>query len=174
MEKSPARKALEQAYPNPQADLLNPDNHDKVHIALGLLSAEAAENLTDAIRDLKRQLVGVSEVIQQQGKEMIVSNEKMAASNEKYAKWNMRLAMALVGTTSWWGYFRRVYLSGKSFTTRTVWLTSTNLYRPTLKKSCSREWITGTQGMVLLLRTSFNDGWLSRTLTHRSGTLAGL
>lgn len=103
MEKSEARKALERAYSNPQADWLNPDNHDKVHIALGLLSAESAEELTNAIHQLKAQVGGlhqtISTVVETQVAKMIATNEKLAISNEKYAKWNMRLTMALIATT---------------------------------------------------------------------------
>lgn len=46
--------------------------------------------------NLKRQLVGVSESIQQESAKMIASSEKVAASNEKYARAMKRLTGALV------------------------------------------------------------------------------
>ena len=103
MAKSEVHEALERAYSNPKQDLLNPDNHDKVNIALGLLSAEQSDKLSTSIKDLHVGVVGlgsiVSDAMKKQADNIIASNEKLAASNEKYAKANNRLALALIVVT---------------------------------------------------------------------------
>jgi len=103
MAKSEVHEALEKAYPNPKQDWLNPDNHDKVNIALGLLSAEQYDKLSTSIKDLHVGVVGLGSImndaLKKQADNIIASNEKLATSNEKYARANNRLALALIAVT---------------------------------------------------------------------------
>ena len=97
MEKSAIHKRLEETL---HAKTLLPDNHDQVHVALGLLNAESSEKMTTALDNLRGQISGmqytVSTTLEQQAAKMIKSNENLAKSNEKYARAMMWLTGGLV------------------------------------------------------------------------------
>ncbi len=82
---------------------LNPDNHDQVNIAIGLLDAESAEKIAESTDGLSRRITEVGNLLSQnmamQVGRVIASNEKLSSSNEYHAKWSKHLALALIGVT---------------------------------------------------------------------------
>ncbi len=99
-EKSKIQESLERAYSNPEQDWLNPDNHDKVNIALGLLDFESNfknRESIDLLRDQVRVLGNmISFGMKEQVDKLISSNEKLSESNEKHSKAMNYLTGALV------------------------------------------------------------------------------
>ena len=100
MEKSEIHQQLEGAI---KTKRLSPDNHDEVNAAIGLLSAESADKVADAMRGLSSSVHGMgkllSATITGETTKTIASNEKVAASNERYAKASQFLAIALIIVT---------------------------------------------------------------------------
>lgn len=100
MEKSDLHKKLSAVYDTAR---LSPDHHDHVHIGIGLLNAESAEKIAKSTEELSGHISGLTYVlsttIEQQVKKIIDSNEKLGKSNDHYAKWNKRLAVALIAVT---------------------------------------------------------------------------
>lgn len=99
-EKSTIQQALERAYSNPQQDFLNPDNHDKVNIALGLFEFESNEKNRESIDLLRDQIRVLGNIIgsgmEMQVNKMIASNKELSESNEKHSKAMNWLTAALV------------------------------------------------------------------------------
>jgi len=60
---------------------LNPDNHDQIGMAIGLLNAESAESISKSINNL------------------IESNKKTDEINKKAIFWNKIMTIALIGVT---------------------------------------------------------------------------
>ncbi len=103
MSKTLLQEALERAYPNPQNDWLNPDNHDKVHIALGLFEAESAEKNRQTMEDLGRKIAELAYTIgtslERETKKIIESNDEASKINKEAIRWNKRLTIALIVVT---------------------------------------------------------------------------
>ncbi len=100
MSKSKIQEILEGVDVSDIKNWVNPGNHDKVNIALGLLNAEKTTELTNAISNLRAQIpITISELrstISQNTDKIITSNEKLGKSNENYALWIKWLTLALV------------------------------------------------------------------------------
>lgn len=79
---------------------LNPDNHDQVHVAIGLLNAESAEKVRQSVDDLAGRITGmattVSQTMQREAERIIESNERVAASNDRSARILTKLTWILV------------------------------------------------------------------------------
>ena len=93
-------EALKAAYHDDLINWSNPGNQDKINIALGLLSAEKTEKLTEAITTLQKQIPqSICELrgtISNNTDKIIESNKTLSTSNEKYAKAMKWLTCGLV------------------------------------------------------------------------------
>jgi hypothetical protein len=100
MTKSPIHQSLERTA---QGNSLNPDNHDQVHIALGLLSAESDEKNREVMDNLTGQISGLTHVLsttmEQQVKKLIESNDEASELNKVAIFWSKWLTVTLIAVT---------------------------------------------------------------------------